>query len=67
MRIETLAILDFYTRPNAGPLKNPERFSVRQMPQVPAYPELYYQQDSFIRNCYVYISLTASCIYISAL
>jgi len=67
MRIETLTIPDFYTCPNTGPLENPDCFSVRQKPQAAAYPEFYYQQDSFVRNCYVHISLITSCIYILAL
>jgi hypothetical protein len=39
MRIETLTILDFYARPNTGPLKNPERFGVRQKPYIAPHGE----------------------------
>jgi hypothetical protein len=51
--------LDFYTRPNAGPLKNPDRLGVREKSKIAPYPEFYYQQANFVQSCYMRISLTA--------
>ena len=42
-RIETLAVFNVDSRPNAGTLKNTEHLGVREKPQLPGYLELYFE------------------------
>jgi hypothetical protein len=56
MRVKSLGVLDSYSCPSAGTLKDPQRFGVRKESQPPSYFESYQQQDTVIQAYYVLFS-----------